>query len=99
MPFCRLTRRPQFKTKAGRELKNGELLTMIDGRFDVSILGDKNLRYQQNLAKRKIAIVEIYTIRWPHLQPFIPAIVAAVDPATSGSYVIVEPSPANDGNP
>lgn len=72
-------------------LKNGALLRLIDGHFDIFILGDKNLRYQQNLAGRKIAIVELFTIRWPLLQPFIPAIITAVDSALPGSYVIVEP--------
>ncbi len=72
-------------------IKNGELLNLIEGRFDVFILGDKNLRYQQNLKGRHIAIVEIFTIRWPHLQPFIPAVIAAVDSAIPGSYVIIQP--------
>jgi hypothetical protein len=30
-------------------LKNGELLVAIEGRFDVFITTDENLRYQQNL--------------------------------------------------
>lgn len=29
-------------------IQNGALLQRIDGRFDVFILGDKNLRYQQS---------------------------------------------------
>jgi hypothetical protein len=72
-------------------IKNGELVRLIDGNFDVFILGDKNLRYQQNLTDRKIAIIEIFTIRWPALQPFIPSIVAAVDTAVPGSYVVIRP--------
>ena len=51
-------------------VKNGELMKLIDARFDVFVLGDKNLRYQQNLSNRKIAIVELFTIRWPFLKPF-----------------------------
>lgn len=72
-------------------IKNGELLQLIEGRFDVFILGDKNLRYQQHLSGREIAIVELFTIRWPFLQPLIPEIVAAVDSAVAGSYIIVRP--------
>ena len=72
-------------------IKNGKLLALIDGRFDVFVLGDKNLQYQQNLSGRQIAIVEIFTIRWPLLQPLIPAIVAAVDNAVPGSYVKIQP--------
>lgn len=33
--------------------KNGELLEALDGKFDVFILCDKNLRYQQNLKGRQ----------------------------------------------
>lgn len=71
-------------------IKNGELLRLIDGNFDVFLLGDKNLQYQQNLTNRRIAIVELPTIRWPLLQPFIPKVVATVDAALPGSYTVVE---------
>jgi predicted nuclease of predicted toxin-antitoxin system len=40
---------------AGR--KNGELLTLAEGKFDVFVTIDKNIRYQQNLSGRKIAIL------------------------------------------
>ena len=72
-------------------IKNGKLLQLIEGNFDVFILGDKNLQYQQNLSGRQIAIVELFTIRWPFLQPLIPAIVSAVDSAVPGSYVTIQP--------
>ena len=72
-------------------VKNGELMKLIDAHFDVFVLGDKNLRYQQNLSNRKIAIVELFTIRWPFLKPTIPKVVTAVDTATPGSYVIIQP--------
>jgi predicted nuclease of predicted toxin-antitoxin system len=37
--------------------KNGELLTLAESFFDVLLTVDTNLRYQQNLQGRKIAIV------------------------------------------
>ena len=80
-------------------IKNGSLLQRIDGHFDVFILGDKNLRYQQNLTGRKIAIIELFTIRWPLLQPFIPAIVSAVDSAVPGSYIIIQPEQGAAASP
>ena len=40
---------------------NGEIMELINGRFDVFILADKNLRYQQNLSDRSIAMVELPT--------------------------------------
>ena len=37
--------------------QNGELLTLAESAFDVLVTIDTNLRHQQNLADRKIAIV------------------------------------------
>jgi predicted nuclease of predicted toxin-antitoxin system len=39
--------------------QNGELLTLAETHFDVLITLDTNLRYQQNLAARRISIVVI----------------------------------------
>ena len=38
-------------------IKNGELIGLADSEFDVFITSDKNLRYQQNLTQRNIAII------------------------------------------
>lgn len=38
-------------------IKNGELLNLAEGKFDVFLTADKNLRYQQNLTGRTLAIV------------------------------------------
>jgi hypothetical protein len=47
-------------------LKNGDLLDAAeaDG-FDVFVTTDRNIRYQQNLSKRKIAIVGLSKGSWP----------------------------------
>jgi predicted nuclease of predicted toxin-antitoxin system len=42
---------------SGKE--NGELLALAEGRFDVFVTIDKNLRYQQNMTGRNIAILII----------------------------------------
>jgi len=65
---------------------NGELLALLDGKFDVFILCDKNLRYQQNLRNRKIAIIELPTNRWPLLQKMHNEIVNSIGSVSSGSY-------------
>lgn len=36
---------------------NGELLALAEGRFDVLVTIDKNIRYQQNMTGRNIAIL------------------------------------------
>jgi hypothetical protein len=51
-------------------LTNGDLLTAAEtAGFDVLLTTDKNLRYQQNLATRKIAIVVLGHQQGPHLRP------------------------------
>ena len=42
-------------------IKNGELLQLAEGEFDLFITSDQNIRYQQNLAGRRIAILELST--------------------------------------
>lgn len=37
---------------------NGALLARLEGVFDVFLTADKNLRYQQNLSGRQLAILE-----------------------------------------
>jgi hypothetical protein len=71
-------------------MENGELLNLLDGNFDVFVLCDKNLRYQQNLSERAIAIVELPTNRWPFLMNLQAEIVRAVASSFSGSYLTVE---------
>ena len=42
-------------------LKNGDLLQRAEGAFDLFITSDQDLRYQQNLTGRRIAILELST--------------------------------------
>jgi len=71
-------------------VENGELLRRAEHRFDVLVLADKNLRYQQNLTGYTLAIVELPTNRWPILQAIADRVVAAAHAARPGSYAIVE---------
>jgi hypothetical protein len=72
-------------------LRNGELLDAAEAAgFDLFLTTDQNLRYQQNLAGRKIAIVVIGKGRWRLIKPMLPRIVSAVNAATPGSYVLIE---------
>lgn len=73
------------------ELTNGDLLAEAErGGFDVFVTGDKNIRYQQNLAGRKIAIVVLSTPQWPLVRLHTAKIAAAVNAATPGSYAEIE---------
>ena len=42
-------------------IKNCDLLRLAEAEFDLFITSDQNLRYQQNLAGRRIAIIELDT--------------------------------------
>ena len=74
------------------KLKNGELLVAAetDG-FDVLLTTDKNMRYQQNLAGRKIAVVVLGLQQWPSLRPHVRLVVEAVNAAVPGSYTEIDP--------
>jgi len=72
------------------QLKNGELIAATEqAGFEVFVTTDQNLRYQQNLAGRKIAIVVILTTSWPRIQADLSPVRAAIDTASSGSYIEV----------
>ena len=76
-------------------LKNGELITAAEaGEFEVLVTTDKNLRYQQNLTGRDLAIVVLWTTSWPKIQRALPKVQSAVDGASKGSYVEVDPGEA-----
>src|SRR5580704_12715459 len=73
------------------KLKNGDLLTAAEkAGFDMLVTTDKNMRYQQNLVGRKIAVVVIGQQQWPRLRPHIKLVIDAVNEATPGSFVEVD---------
>lgn len=72
-------------------LSNGDLLEAAErAGFDVLVTADKNMRYQQNLEARRIALVVLSTPQWPVVKLHLEKIAAAVNAATPGSYVEVE---------
>src|SRR3984893_15200340 len=72
-------------------LQNGDLLTVAEhAGFEVFLTTDKNMRYQQNMTGRTIAVVVIGLQQWPALQPHVALVVAAVNAATPGSLTEVD---------
>jgi hypothetical protein len=70
---------PMHKFLAGHEcsttqqrgwggIKNGDLLRLAEGEFDLFITSDQSIRYQQNLADRQIAIPELSTNDFRRIQ-------------------------------
>src|SRR5215813_7755020 len=72
-------------------LSNGELLDAAEkAAFELLLTTDKNIRYQQNLAKRTIAIVVLSNSQWPVAKRYVDRVVAAVNAAKPGTYCEVE---------
>jgi hypothetical protein len=72
-------------------VSNGELLDKAEqSGFAAFIVADKNLRYQQNLSGRRIAILELWTNHRPTLEKHFPEIRAAVEKLSPGEYFIME---------
>ena len=72
--------------KGWAALKNGELLKAAEAEFEALVTTDKNLRYQQNLAGRKLAILVLPTTSWPKIQLHIAEVVAAVNQLRPGEF-------------
>lgn len=81
----------EARARGWQELENGALLKEAEAAgFDVIITTDKNLRYQQNLKDRKIALVVLGLGRWSLIRRRVPEVVAAVNAAIPGSFAEVE---------
>jgi hypothetical protein len=68
-------------------LTNGELLAAAEGRFDVLITTDRNLRHQQPLSGRKLAVLILPTTSWPKLRGQVQGIVSALATLKQGEYL------------
>ena len=72
-------------------LNNGALLNAAeDAALDLLLTTDRRIRYQQNLAGRKIALVVLTgTTKWSRVRLHLERIAAVVNAATPGSYAEV----------
>ena len=67
-------------------IKNGSLLQLAEKEFDLFMTSDHNLRYQQNLAGRKISILELSTNKLRRIEAAADALRAAVETITPGEF-------------
>ncbi|HKN25240.1 MAG TPA: DUF5615 family PIN-like protein [Candidatus Acidoferrum sp.] len=74
---------------SGKE--NGELLALAEEHFDVLVTIDKNIRYQQNMMGRNIAILVIRAASndLDDILPHIPHVLAALQSLKPGQVVEV----------
>lgn len=85
---CETVRRAGYGSK-----KNGELLALADGRWDVLLTSDRRIKYQQNLTGRKVAIVVLCakSNRMQDLLPLMSACGHALLSISPGQIVEVGP--------
>lgn len=72
-------------------LRNGELLALAAGEFDVFLTVDRNLSFQQNMSTHAIAVIVIRakTNRLADLIPLAPQVLAEVATASPGVVAFV----------
>jgi hypothetical protein len=72
-------------------LENGALLDAAEqAGFDLLLTCDQNVRYQQNFAGRKLALVILSSNHWPTLRRIAARIATAVDFVQTGQIVRVD---------
>ena len=71
--------------KGWNGLTNGDLMDRAEGEdYEVLITTDQNLRYQQNLARRRLAVIVLLSTAWPYAQSRIQDIRASVAESRPG---------------
>jgi hypothetical protein len=70
--------------------RNGELIEAAEQQgYELLITTDQSLRYQQNLATRRIAIIVLTSTDWRRIQSRVEVIKHAIDSIVAGGYVEV----------
>jgi hypothetical protein len=66
--------------------KNGALLTLAEGAFDVLVTVDQNLEHQQRFAGRRISVIVLVspTNRFEDLAPLLPQLQSRLETAEPG---------------
>jgi hypothetical protein len=68
-------------------LTNGDLLAAAEASFDALITTDQNLKYQQNIRGRVLAILVLPTTSWPKIQRNLSQVAVAVDGLQPGEFI------------
>ena len=71
-------------------ITNGALLRLAEGQFNVFITSDQNLKYQQNLARRQLAIIQLPTNQVPLVVRLAPKVQATLAGIKTGEFVAIE---------
>jgi hypothetical protein len=73
-------------------LKNGALLAKVENSFDVFITVDRNLSFQQNIPKLRIAVLLLraQSNELSALQPLVPKMLSALPTLKPGTVTVIE---------
>ncbi len=85
---CQTVRQAGFGSK-----KNSELLSIAEGKWDVLLTSDRNIKYQQNMTGRKVAVLILCakTNRMKDLLPLMPLCSQALLAIKPGQVIDVGP--------
>ena len=71
--------------RGSSELTNGELLDAAEREgYEILVTTDANLKHQQNLAIRRLAVVVLLSTSWPRIRRVTPSVIDAIRSATAG---------------
>ena len=95
VPYIVITRLTDLSINSVQKMgwsgvKNGELLKLVESEFDVFITSDKNLRYQQNLSERKLAIILLPSNQVPVIEELLPRLEKALLEIGHGEFIILK---------
>lgn len=95
-----------FEVKTAHEMgwagiANGRLLFLAEqSGFDIMVTSDTNIRFQNQLAGRRIALVVASTNHWDTIRANPADLVAACDGVAQGTYIVVQfPKPPRRRRP
>ena len=72
-------------------LENSELLRQAENAgYEIFVTTDQNLRYQQNIANRALAIAVLMATSWPRVERHAAQVVAQIDSLAAGGYVEIQ---------
>jgi len=85
---CETVRKAGFGSE-----KNGELLRIAEGQWDVLLTSDRNIKYQQNMTGRNVSIIILCakSNRMKDLLPLMPACAKAILALRPGQVLEVGP--------
>ncbi|MFQ5631640.1 MAG: DUF5615 family PIN-like protein [bacterium] len=68
-------------------IKNGQLLNMAEGQFDVLVSTDQSLPYQKNLKSKRLMVIILPSNQVPVVSQLIPALEQALQTMQPGTFV------------